>query len=291
MSVLITGAKGFIGQHLTNLLEKDYEMLKVISAQPDCQEENVYGADFELKENVEKLFSNIKRYEVDTFIHLAGKTMDRDNTKSLEIFKRNVLIAENVAWLIERLKPKKLINFSSMSVYPNISGVFSEQSSLGVDCNNDCFYGLSKYSSEVIFNFLLSSKIESILHLRIAQVHGLGINPDRIMPTFKNELLQNNTITIFGDGSRTSNFIEVRSLCDIIYELMKINCSGVLNIGHQNLSINDIAEKCIKKYGNSDTKIIRIKKDIPSEKFVLDTKKLGQLINTKNIIFRDLYED
>lgn len=78
-----------------------------------------------------------------------------------------MLIAKNMALAIKSINVKSLVNLSSSSVYPNVDGVFNELSIPDPSQNPDCFYGLSKFNSEVIFNFILSNVSTSILHLRL----------------------------------------------------------------------------------------------------------------------------
>lgn len=95
-----------------------------------------------------------------------------------------------------------------------------------------------------------------MIHLRVSQVYGAGMREDRIMKVMEKELKDKNTITVFGKGERISNFIDIETLVYKIKLLLNYSYSNIFNIGKENLSYKELAEKIIMKYGNEDSKIV-----------------------------------
>ena len=95
-----------------------------------------------------------------------------------------------------------------------------------------------------------------------------------------NELKKTNKITVYGNGARTTNFIEINELIKIIKFFLSSNHFGVFNVGKENISFLKLANNLINQYGNVRSKIIKIR-DGKKEKFKLDTKKIEKLIRIK----------
>ncbi len=278
MNIIITGAGGFIGIHLCDLLSKNYKVFKIYSSSNTASDNNSYAVDLTDRKMVDNLISVLSMKKFDVIIHLASQMASEENIEDLMILKENFAIMENIVFLVKTIKPKVFINFSSMAIYPNISGLFTENSLPNPQKNTDCIYGLSKYCSEVIFEFLLRNENIRIAHLRVGQVYGDGMRKDRIIPIMRKELEENNTITVFGNGKRESNFIEIKKLMKRVEYFLQHDVSGIYNVGDQNLSYYDLAKKVVKQYGNDESTIVK-QPNGSKEKFNLDLSKLQDTMN------------
>ena len=281
MNILITGAGGFIGKSLYNYYKSKHNIYQIFSqnTQLTSTKEKVFSADLVNDNQVlhlTKALSKIKK--IDVVFHLASKFISTNNPNDIDVLFDNISITKNIAQLALILKPKHLINFSSMAVYPNSSGTYSEESPVSTYENFECIYGLSKICSENLFSFLLKENTKT-LHLRLSQVYGSGMRKDRIISMMKQELISNNLITVHGEGERISNFIDINKLLSIIDILLINKIGGIYNIGDKNLSYHELANKIKHKYGNKESKIRKLKKGSRS-KFRLDTTKLENLIKS-----------
>tara|TARA_Y100000590_G_scaffold180640_1_gene205883 strand:+ start:29549 stop:30394 length:846 start_codon:yes stop_codon:yes gene_type:complete len=275
MNILLTGAGGFIGSHLHKKLNSEHKVFQVFHSSDYIERKNSFSVNLTNVSAVNKLIKDLsKQQKIDAIIHLASAMASSDKINDVRLLNENILIIENVINIAKSVKPKIFINFSSMAVYPNISGNFSEDSLPKPQKNPDCIYGLSKYCSEVMIDFLLRNENISIVHLRISQVHGKNMRTDRIIPVMLKELKDTNTITVYGDGERTSNFINVDKLVkkveffiqeDIIY--------GTYNVGDRNISFLELAQGLIDKYGDENSTINKEPQG-NKEKFILDISKL-----------------
>lgn len=278
MNILITGAGGFIGTHICESLIRDHKLYRTFSSSNNrTSDNNAYAVNFEDELAVEKLIKDLTGRNIYAIIHLASQMASPNKLNNLELLRRNNVISENLAFLAKTLKPKIFINFSSMAIYPNVTGVFSEESNPGPQSNRDCVYGLSKYCSEIIFDFLLKNNNINIIHLRVSNVNGAGMREIRLIPAMRKELETRNTITVFGNGIRESNFIGIDSLVEVVKFFLSRKVTGVFNVGEQNISYYNLAKKIAEKYGNTKTRIIKQPQG-SKERFNLDCSKLKKLM-------------
>ena len=106
---------------------------------------------------------------------------------------------------------------------------------------------------------------------------GKNMNKDRIIPTMIREINKKNKISIYGEGKRVTNFIEINKLYDFVTLLIKKNKTGLYNMGDYNYSYLNLAKKIKSEYGNSQTKISILKKG-KKNKFNLNINKLNKTV-------------
>ena len=218
----------------------------------------------------------LKNFEMssDVVIHCASVLATNDNKKEMALLYENLRITESVIALVEKSKPRVFINLSSIGVYENSSGTFSEEGKIHPASNIEGLYGLSKFCSEELFNFFLRNNGIRIINLRLAQVIGEGMRADRVYSIMRSELQTKNEITVFGDGSRTSSFISINYLIQVIERIMvKETVNGTYNLSEYDMSYKEMAESVVKKYGNENS-IISYTESTVGKKFSIKCDKL-----------------
>ena len=117
--------------------------------------------------------------------------------------------------------------------------------------------------------------------VRIFNTYGprMQLNDGRVVTNFIVQALNNDNITIYGDGSQTRSFSYVDDTVNGIIALMESDCNDVFNIGNPNeITINELATKIIQL---TDSKSKLIKKDLPED----DPKQRRPDINkAKNLL-------
>jgi nucleoside-diphosphate-sugar epimerase len=277
MNILVTGANGFIGKHICRFLqENSHNVIRIVRTNKDNLL-NTYEADLSDEAAVKNLAKILKNKKIEIIIHLASKlaSTNQDETEQVRVLLDNIMITKNIVTLVKDLKPQKLINFSSMAVYPNIDGDFDEKSQIKMSDNTDCMYGISKFCSENIFDSTLKNILLS--HLRISQVYGDGMYENRTISVMKKELKEKNTITVFGNGERQSNFIHIDKLLKIVNYFIENNICGIYNIGDEPLSYLQLAQKIIDENGNNNSIIIKKPEGLKS-KFHFNISKINEII-------------
>lgn len=269
MNVLVTGSMGFIGRPL--ILKLKSQGINVIEVRNNSEYKNqgqIYSFDLCSKEHVENFL--LEKLKIDIIIHTASKLGVASDDNKLSIFHDNIVMYENLSSIIKCLKPKKVINFSSIAVYPNKDGDYNECSEIRPSINNEGMYGLSKFCGENILDFL--NKDLKIIHLRIAQVFDEAARDSSIFKIMQKELEETNTVTVFGMGLRVSNFITLDILISKIMLFVEHDISGIFNVGEINLSYKELALEIIRKHGNKDSKIKLVSQGI-SNRCYINTNK------------------
>jgi nucleoside-diphosphate-sugar epimerase len=276
-NILITGVNGFVGSALLNNLSKDYNIIGIGRKKGKFNYSYVY-CDLIDSNCLKSAIEILKQYKIDIIIHAASKMSTNENVNEINVLIDNIRLSENVAKITKLLNIPYFINLSSSSVYPNIDGEFSEESNIWPARNTDCFYGLSKFNAENIFTFQLESILNNLLHLRISMIYGDGMNENRIIAVFKNDIIKKNKLTLFGEGKRLVNLIDINSLCKYIKYFIDNPLSGIINISQECVSLNELAGNLVKEFGNKDTEII-IEKKGNKNKFIINVTKLKKIIN------------
>jgi dTDP-glucose 4,6-dehydratase len=89
--------------------------------------------------------------------------------------------------------------------------------------------------------------------VRIFNTYGprMRVNDGRAVPAFMSQALRNEDVTVFGDGSQTRSFCYVSDLVDGIIRLMEAPVNDPVNIGNpQELTIEQIARRIIEMTGS-----------------------------------------
>jgi dTDP-glucose 4,6-dehydratase len=92
--------------------------------------------------------------------------------------------------------------------------------------------------------------------VRIFNTYGprMRLNDGRAVPAFMSQVLQNQDVTVFGDGSQTRSFTYITDLVDGIIRLMLSPENDPVNIGNPvEMTIKQIAETIIRMTGSSST--------------------------------------
>ena len=158
--ILITGASGFVGKHLTKQLASDHT-LYAISRNP------IYDI-FELTYDWDTYQQTICDYDV--IIHLAGLAHDtHENSQEQEYFQVNEQLTNNlVQWINQAEKPTKLIYLSSVKVYQEADTIDEKTPK-----NPNSIYGKSKLAAENVIINQLSNR-HSYHILEPAMIYGEG---------------------------------------------------------------------------------------------------------------------
>lgn len=211
----------------------------------------------------------------DIIIHTAFITANNNNYDSFNDLKKNLKITENLIFSLKKIKFKKLINFSSISVYPKLNGIFKENSNIDPSVNIDALYGLAKFNSEILFNYFFNKK--KIINLRIANVINIKSIKKGLFYQYYSDLKKNNKIIIYGNGKKLFNFIYENELTKIVKFLIKKNIFGTFNINKYTLTYNNLAKMIMSLFGNGKSVIIKKNISIDNSLFKIDNKNFLKL--------------
>jgi len=186
MKILVTGAAGFIGGHVSKLLTRlDHEVIGFDNFSPyyspEMKKAHLVGnPGFRLDEidisNRELMLRSIREISPDCVIHLAAQGGVRASTTNpLPYITANQIGFLNVLEASEKVRVEKFIYASSSSVYgEGLEAPFKEDAILSAPKS---LYALSKLSNENIAKNLPFAGVERI-GLRFFTVYGPWGRPD-----------------------------------------------------------------------------------------------------------------
>ena len=262
MKILVTGGLGFIGSHFIKHILKKYPNYEIINLDIVS-----YCANFKNLEEIEnnKNYTFIKgdisdknivekiTQEVNCIINFAAQThVDNSIKNPKDFIKTNI---EGVYVLLEAIKKyniEKFIQISTDEVYGSIAnGFFSENANL--EPNNP--YSASKASADLLIrSYQNTYKIPAII-TRCANNYGENQYPEKLIPHFISQLLNNKKVPLYGNGLNKRDWIYVKDnvkALDLILHQGKIgeiyNISA--NCEKTNLEITKIILKELNKDEN-----------------------------------------
>lgn len=260
MRVLVTGGAGFIGSHLCRRLLADGHAVWVVDNESTGRRENVpegvnyTKADVNCPADVDPIFAE----GLDAVCHIAGQvSIIRAFSDPVADLRTNVEGTLNILQLCLKHKVPRLLYASSMTIYGDCQTVPTPETD---PCRPDSYYGITKHAAEryvhataerpdLDFNL-------SVTSLRMFSVYGPGQALDNpyqgVLGIFTGNLLRGESITIFGDGEQTRDFVYIGDIVDGWSRALVTPAAkgGVFNLGSgRSLSINELAESAVAAFG------------------------------------------
>lgn len=216
MSILVTGAAGFIGSHLCDrLLEGGREVVGLDSFDtfydPVTKEKNLARAlDHDAFQLIRGDTRDIDALDslpdgIDTVIHLAARSGVRPSIEDPELYADvNVMGTSRLLRWTKRRGVQVFVFASSSSVYGNNEKVpFSESDRVD---NPISPYAATKKAGELICHSACHLDGIAIACLRLFTVYGPRQRPDLAIHKFARILGEDGEIPMFGDGSTSRDY-------------------------------------------------------------------------------------
>lgn len=285
--VLVTGGAGFLGSHLCKrLLADGHEVL--------CVDNFFTGP----KGNILPLMANpnfemirhdvsLPLYvEVDEIYNLACPASPiHYQHDPVQTTKTSVIGAINMLGLAKRLGAK-IFQASTSEVYgdpeihPQPESYWGRVNPNGI---RSCYDEGKRCAETLFFDYWRQHGLR-IKVARIFNTYGPNMHPNdgRVVSNFIVQAIQNQPITIYGDGSQTRSFCYVDDLIEVFVRLMDSadDFTGPVNTGNPGeFTIKQLAEKVVEMTNSSSELIYKpLPADDPSQRkpdITLAREKLG----------------
>jgi len=297
LKILVTGGAGFIGRHLVQALVDDGQVIIF---------DNLSNSSEELLRSISCEFSFVKgditNYDqissivsgVDLVIHLAAMISVNDSIIHPEKTKRiNVGGTENLLRACVANHVKNFIAVSSAAVYGDLQ---TPEISLDENSKTNSIspYGKSKLEMEnLIKQFSIDNDLNSII-LRLFNGYGEGQSSEYagVISKFAENISNQESLVIFGDGLQTRDFVSVVDIVNSIklaVEKISGKRGAIYNIASgKSITIHDLAKLMISiSRTNLEIKNVEPKKgDIRYSKVSIELAK-SQLGYEPKIILED----
>jgi UDP-glucuronate decarboxylase len=262
VNVLITGAAGFLGSHLSDaLLERGDDVIGL---------DNYFSGS---KENIRHLlghdhFEMIRHdivlpiyLEADRIFHLACPASPiHYQYNAIKTIKTAVIGTLNVLGIAKRVRARILYASTSEvygdpQIHPQPENYPGHVNPIG---SRSCYDEGKRVGESLMMNYHRQNGVD----IRIARVFNtygprMALNDGRVVSSFIVQALKNEDIRVFGDGSQTRSFCYVTDFIRGITALMeRENFTGPVNLGNpEEIRIVDLA-RMIRDLAGSGSKIV-----------------------------------
>ena len=223
-NILITGGAGFIGSHVVRRFVNRYEDYHIYNLDALTYAGNLENLiDIENKKNYTFLKGDIKdeefinkifeQHKFDAVIHLAAEShVDRSISDPLLFAKTNILgtmvllNAFKNLWF-NKWEEKLFFHVSTDEVYGTLgeNGLFKE--STAYDPNSP--YSASKASSDHFVRAYGETYNMPYVITNCSNNYGAFQFPEKLIPLFINNILNNKPLPVYGDGNYTRDWLYV----------------------------------------------------------------------------------
>lgn len=272
MNILVTGGAGFIGSHLCDfLLSNGHSVI--------CIDDFTSGT----KHNIQHLLKNKrftfirhdilksinKKIKIDQIYNLACPASPLQYQQDpVRTFRINTEGAMNVLNLAVRTNAR-ILQASTSEVYgdPEVHPQLESYSgSVNITGIRAC-YDEGKRGAETLFFDYHRQYGVDIRVVRIFNTYGprMKEGDGRVIPTFIKQVLRNDAVTIYGDGTHTRSFQYIDDLINgLVHSMNSDYPTQPINLGNpEEHTMQELAEKIISMLPQSQSTIIY--QDLPSD--------------------------
>ncbi|RHX78294.1 NAD-dependent epimerase [Leptospira yasudae] len=232
MKILVTGAAGFIGFHLSQKLlkrgdvvvgidsindyydpilkEKRVSLLKELAAQEQSEKFQFFKLNLADNVSLEKIF---KEQHFDRVIHLAAQAGVRYSLENPHAYvESNIVAFTNILENCRYSKVSHLTYASTSSVYGGHTNMpFTEHESVDHPLQ---FYAATKKANELMAHSYSHLFKLPTTGLRFFTVYGPWGRPDMALFLFTKNILEGKPIKVFNGGNHTRDFTYIEDIVD-----------------------------------------------------------------------------
>jgi len=240
--ILITGAKGFLGKHVTELLKDKYELLTPSKERLDVT-------------SLKNLNEYIFYHKPDCVIHLAAVCggIGANQKSPADFFLKNSQMSLNILSSCNILNIKKLITLGSVCSYPKFTPVPFKEEDIwnGYPEETNAPYGIAKKNLLVGCKAYNDQYGSNFIHLIPVNMYGEydSFDPEKshVIPALLKKFIEAKernkpSVTVWGDGSASREFLYAGDCAKAIeLSIEGYNSPEPMNIGTgQEISIKDL---------------------------------------------------
>jgi len=273
MKILLTGAAGFLGSHISKkLIDNNHEVIGL----DDLSTGSI--------RNIEQLINHPKysfiehdvripyQAKVDAILNFACPASPVNYQKNpVRTIETNFLGMINLLHLANETGAR-IIQASTSEIYgdptqsPQKEGYWGNVNPIGI---RSCYDEGKRAAETLCFDYKRQYNLDTRV-IRIFNTYGpnMAIGDGRVVSNFIVQALRNEPINIYGDGKQTRSFCYVSDLVEGIYKLLQLdkNPETPINLGNPNeFTILELAKVVIE--------IINSKSEIVNNPLPLDDPK------------------
>ncbi len=273
--VLITGAAGFLGSHLSDRFIKEgcqvVGMDNLITGDMRNIEHLMPLPEFEFYHHDVSKYVHVAGH-IDYILHFASPASPIDYLKiPIQTLKVGSLGTHNLLGLAKSKKARILVASTSEVygdplVHPQNEDYWGNVNPIGP---RGVYDEAKRFQEAITMAYHNVHGLETRI-VRIFNTYGprMRLNDGRVLPAFIGQALRGNDLTVFGDGSQTRSFCFVDDLVEGIYRLLMSDYPYPVNVGNPDeITIREFAEEIIKLTGTDQKVAFKpLPKDDPKQR-------------------------
>lgn len=291
MKLLITGGAGFIGSNFIHFLvgpenpnRNDYEILNLDKLTYAGNLENL--ADFSHHTNYRfihgdisdgKLVDNLLESGIEAVINFAAEShVDRSLYEPDLFIQTNIVGVQVLLYAALRHKVKKFIQVSTDEVYGSLSADdpgFRENTPLSPNSP----YSASKAAADLLVRSYFKTYGFPATITRCSNNYGPYQFPEKLIPLFITNALENKPLPVYGDGLNVRDWIHVQDHCRALFLVLQEGKEGeIYNIGGNGERNNlEMTEAILNLLGKPKS-LVRFVNDRPGHdrRYAVDFSKI-----------------
>ncbi|MGD9904431.1 MAG: UDP-glucuronic acid decarboxylase family protein [Vicinamibacterales bacterium] len=256
--VVITGAAGFIGSHLSDaLLDRGYSVVGIDNLLTGdlANIAHIKNRDFEFIKHDVTNYINVDG-PVDYVLHWASPASPIDYLELPIPTLKVGALGTHKALGLAKAKGAAFVIASTSEVYgdplehPQKETYWGNVNPVGP---RGVYDEAKRFAEAMTMAYHRYHGIDAKI-VRIFNTYGprMRVKDGRAVPAFMSQALKNEDVTVFGDGSQTRSFCYVSDLVDGIIRLMLSTENEPVNIGNPaEMTIKQIAETIIEMTGST----------------------------------------
>ncbi len=268
MTLMVTGAAGFIGANYAHYIINKYPGLSVL-----VYDKLTYAGNLEnLKDirdrikfvkgdicDAQAVGNAIKEHGVDEIINFAAEThVDRSINSASDFLESNVKGVYTMLEAARKYDIKKLLQISTDEVYGSIQdGSFYETSNI----NPSNPYSAAKAAGDLLARSYYNTYKLPVLITRSSNNFGPYQFPEKLIPLMILKAMRNEPLPVYGTGMNVRDWIYVEDNCagiDTVFHKGKLG--EVYNIGGGNEKPNlEVVRLILKQLGKPESLITFVK--------------------------------
>ena len=257
--ILITGAAGFLGSHLSDRFIKEGYYVLAMDNLITGDINNI--AHLRSNTNFEFIHHDVTKFielegELDYILHFASPASPIDYLKiPIKTLKVGSLGTHNLLGLA-RVKNARILIASTSEVYgdplihPQTEEYYGNVNTIGP---RGVYDEAKRFQESITMAYHTFHGVETRI-VRIFNTYGprMRLNDGRVIPAFIGQALRGEDLTIFGDGMQTRSFCYVDDQVEGIFRLLHSDYVYPVNIGNPDeITIKDFANEIIKLTGTN----------------------------------------
>lgn len=256
--ILITGAAGFLGSHLSDrFIKEGYHVIgmdNLLTGSLTNIEHLFKLKEFDFYHHDVSKFVHVPGH-LDYILHFASPASPIDYLQMpIQTLKVGSLGTHNLLGLAKEKKARLLIA-STSEVYgdplehPQTESYWGNVNPIGP---RGVYDEAKRFQEAITMAYHTYHGLETRI-VRIFNTYGprMRVNDGRVLPAFFSQAIRGEGLTVFGDGEQTRSFCYVDDLVEGIYRLLLSDYAQPVNIGNPaEMTIMEFANEVLRMVGN-----------------------------------------